>query len=360
MKMIQLLTTLSFGDAVSNDALAIMKLLNSQGHKVVTYAENLDKRLENEPGVKGINQLPVLNDDDIIIYHLSTGSELNRQIKNFKGRKLMIYHNITPSKYFSAYSGITARLCSKGRREVKNLNSTFDACMCDSKYNMDELRQMGYTCPMAVRPILIPFDDYKKEPDPEVVSKMSDGVKNVVFVGRIAPNKKQEDLLKVLYCYNRMFDEKIRLILVGSSTGTENYDRRLKDYAELLELDNVIFTGQVSFKAILAYYKTCDAFLCMSEHEGFCVPLVEAMCFDKPIVAAPYAAVPDTLGGTGILLEDSDPKKAAYCLYEILHNESLKEDILKGQRERLKDFSYESISALFMEQLNRFMRGEAI
>ena len=360
MNIIQLLTTLSFGDAVSNDALAIMNLLNSQGRKVNTYAENIDKRLESIPGVKGINSLPRINDDDIVIYHLSTGSELNRQIKALKGRKLMIYHNITPSGYFSPYSGIAARLCSKGRREVKALTETFEACMCDSEYNMEELRQMGYKCPMAVRPILIPFEDYKKTPDPDVLAKYDDGVKNLLFVGRIAPNKKQEDLIRMVAAYNKLFDDKIRLILAGSATGTENYDRRLKDYAELLGVDNVVFTGQISFAAILALYRSCDVFCCMSEHEGFCVPLLEAMYFEKPILAASHAAIPGTLNGSGVLLEDNDPYKAAFCLKRLLDDKDLRDEIVRGQNERLKDFSYEKVSELFNVQLERFIKGEGI
>ncbi len=361
MRLFQVLTTLSFGDAVSNDAVAIMDLVNKNGYKMNTYAEHIDTRMTSISGVKDINDLPKLNDDDIMIYHLSTGTDLNRKIKSFGGRKLLIYHNITPPKYYAKYSGLSARLCSKGRNEAASLNQTFEACLPVSEYNMRDLREMGYTCPMAIRPILIPFDDYKKEPDQEVISKYSgDGVKNVVFVGRIAPNKKHEDLITLMSAYKQMYNDKIRLFLVGNPTGTENYDKRLKDYAKLLDLDNVIFTGQVSFKAILAYYKIADAFVCMSEHEGFCVPLIEAMCFDDPIIAASNAAVPDTLGGTGILIDNADFKRSAFMLHEVLNDEALRSEIIEGQRRRLEDFSYEKVSALFMEQLQRFIRGEAL
>ena len=361
MRIVQVLTTLSFGDAVSNDAIAIMDLLNKNGYKVNSYAEHIDSRLSSINGVKIINDLPKLNDDDIMIYHLSTGTDLNRKIKSMGGRKLLIYHNITPPKFYAKYSGLSARLCSKGRGEAEGLNSTFEACLPVSEYNMRDLREMGYTCPMAIRPILIPFDDYKKEPDPEVISKYTnDGYKNVVFVGRVAPNKKHEDLISLMSAYKQMYNDKVRLFLVGSATGTENYDKRLKDYVKLLGLENVIFTGQVSFKAILAYYKIADAFVCMSEHEGFCVPLIEAMCFDTPIIAAANAAVPDTLGGTGILVDNVDFKKSAFMLHEVLNDEELRKEMIEAQRKRLEDFSYEKVSALFMEQLQRFIRGEAL
>lgn len=363
MRIIQVLTTLSFGDAVGNDALAIMELLRKNGYEDTgIYAENLDQRIASIPGVHKINEMPSISDEDIIIYHLSTGTGLNRKIKEFNGRKLVIYHNVTPANFFEPYSEKSARLCAKGRSEVRSLNSTFEAGICDSDYNRRELVEMGYTCPFAVCPILIPFDDYKKTPDSTVISNYSDDVRNVVFVGRVVPNKKHEDLIALDYVYRKLYpEEKIRFIFVGSSNGSENYDKRLKEYAESLELDNVVFTGQVSFPAILGYYKVADVFACMSEHEGFCVPLVESMCFEKPIIAADFGAVADTLGGSGILLDSSkDMKKAAFYLHELLHDEELRNVVIEKQNERLKDFSYESVSALFMEQLNRFIRGEKL
>lgn len=362
MRIIQILTTLSFGDAVGNDTLAIMNLLRKNGYPdSAIYAENLDARLAAIDGVHKISNLPELNADDIIIYHLSTGSNLNRKIRDYVGRKLVIYHNITPANFFERYSETTARLCSKGRSEVKALNKTFEAGICDSDYNRQELIEMGYTCPLAVCPILIPFDDYQKTPDSEVIAKYSDDVKNVVFVGRVAPNKKQEDLIALDSAYRKLYPEdKVRFILVGSANGTEIYDKRLKDYVKKLELDNVVFTGQVSFASILAYYKVADVFACMSEHEGFCVPLIEAMCFEKPILAADFAAVAGTLGGSGVLLENKDMARAAFYLHEMLNDDELRAAIVAGQNERLNDFSYESVSELFMQQLNKFIRGEAL
>ncbi|MCR5804101.1 MAG: glycosyltransferase family 4 protein [Clostridia bacterium] len=360
MKIYQVLTTLSFGDAVSNDALAIMDLLNKNGYKMNTYAEHIDTRLANISGVKEINALPKLNDDDIMIYHLSTGTDLNRKIKSIGGRKLLIYHNITPPKFFAKYSGLSARLCSKGRGEVQSLSDTFEGVLCVSDYNRKDLQELGYTCPMAIRPILIPFEDYKKTPDEEIINKYDDGIKNVVFVSRIAPNKKQEDLLSMMSAYKKMYGDGIRLFIVGNPKGLENYDKRLKEYAKLLELDNVIFTGQVSFASILAYYKIADAFVCMSEHEGFGVPLIEAMYFGDPILAAANAAVPDTLGGSGILTTNDDPKKSAFLLHELLYDEELRASVIEGQNKRLEDFSYEKVSALFLEELQKFIRGEAV
>lgn len=359
MQIIQILTTVSFGDAVSNDCLAIKRLLQSRGYKTAVYAENLDKRI-SDPDIRYFNKLRNVGKNDIIIYHLSTGTILNRKIKDLPGRKYVVYHNVTPPHFFIKYSGKLAKLCSKGVGEVKDLKDTFEGGCCDSQYNLDELRSYGFTCPLSVRPILIPFEDYKKEPDAEVVKKMKDGVKNILFVGRIAPNKCQQDLISMLYAYKKMYSDPVRLILAGNGLGMEKYVARLKCYADNLGLSaDVVFTGQISFPAILAYYSTAHCFVCMSEHEGFCVPLAEAMCFDVPILAYDCCAVPGTLNGTGILLEDKDPAVAAANLHEILNNSSLREEIVKEQRERLSDFSYENVSELFMKQLEEFIGGES-
>ena len=156
---------------------------------------------------------------------------------------------------------------------------------------------MGYTCPIDVCPILIPFSDYEKEPDRRVLRRYKgDGKTNLLFVGRIAPNKKQENVIRAFYFYHKYYSPDSRLFLVGSWSGMESYYERLCDYVKALGIaEHVVFTGHIRFDEILAYYHLADVFLCMSEHEGFCVPLVEAMYFHVPIVAYSCAAVPDTL-----------------------------------------------------------------
>ena len=217
---------------------------------------------------------------------------------------------------------------------------------------------MGYTCPIDVRPILIPFSDYEQEPSKNILKRYEgDGYTNILFVGRIAPNKKYEDLIRAFYYYKRI-NPKSRLILVGNPLGFERYDESLKQYAKELGLDDIIFTGGVPFQEILAYYHLADAFLCMSEHEGFCVPLVEAMFFHVPIFAYDSTAIPSTLGGSGVLLEEKNPIFVAKVMQRVLEDERLKEQVVKGQQERLQDFSYERIYAQLEKCMHRFIQGE--
>ncbi|MCQ2527843.1 MAG: glycosyltransferase [Saccharofermentans sp.] len=358
MKVFQLLTTLSFGDAVSNDTLAINDLLKERGFETKIYMEHIDPRLANHPDVMSCGKMPKPKKDDIMLYHLSTGSNLNLLIRDVDCRKFIIYHNTTPPHFFAPYSGRSAQLCSNGINETKLINDIFEGGFCDSAHNRDMLWEYGYKCPLKVRPILIPFEDYMKRPDRDVMLEMGGSpkknnhkVKNVLFVGRIAPNKKQEDLISMLYAYRQMYSDPIRLILVGNPGGMEKYDAKLKNYAQELGIDDVVFTGHISFPAILAYYRTADAFVSMSEHEGFCVPLVEAMQFDVPILAYASTAVPETLGDCGIVFDDKDPAYVAAQLHEVLHNEELRATMIEEQRERLKYFGYDNVSSMFIQQL---------
>uniref|UniRef100_UPI00036E4C8D glycosyltransferase n=1 Tax=Ruminococcus flavefaciens TaxID=1265 RepID=UPI00036E4C8D len=233
-----------------------------------------------------------------------------------------------------------------------------DYVLADSAFNKAELVKMGYTCPIDVRPILIKFSDYEQAPDGETVKKYSDGRKNLVFVGRIAPNKKQENVIRAFYCYKKLNPDS-RLILVGSLKGMENYHERLVKYAAALGIgDDVIFPGHIKFSEILAYYHIADAFVCMSEHEGFCVPLVEAMFFDTPIIAYDTSAISDTLGGSGVLLDSNDPVFAAAVIDRVLTDNSLRESIIEGQRRRLEDFSYDRIKNVFEKELKGFIEGK--
>ncbi len=353
-RVIQILPTLSFGDAVGNDTLALKKVISEMGYVSEIYAERVDQRIPN--GTAGIlSEMKSPDKDDVIIYHKSTGTSISFSLDKYDCHRMMIYHNITPPHFFEDYSHKAAELTSFGLEGLNYLKDKTEYCLADSEFNKQDLINAGYRCRIDVRPILIPFDDYKKTPDSAVIKKYSDGYVNIVFVGRIAPNKKQEDIIKIFNFYKKNINSRSRLILVGSYAGMESYFDRLKRYVNELELDDVIFTGHTPFAEILAYYRCADIFLCMSEHEGFCVPLVEAMFFDVPVVAYKSCAIPYTMNGSGAVTDTKDPAEVALLIDRILKNDELKEKIIRSQQERLKDFSYESIKELFESQLNGFI-----
>lgn len=355
MKIIQVLPTLAFGDAVGNDTLALMEVIRELGYETGIYAENIDKRLVGGL-VKPIYKMPYLRENDIMIYHMSIGTEFNYHISEYKCKKMMIYHNVTPPEFVEPFNSFIAEACRVGRQDVKYLSDKFDYCLADSEYNKQELIQMGYKCKIDVLPILIPFEDYLKAPSKKVLRRYKDDYVNILFTGRIAPNKKQEDLIKTFYYYKKFINPKSRLILVGSYNGMENYYNSLKYYVGRLDLDDVRFTGHIKFDEILAYYKLADVFLCMSEHEGFCVPLAEAMQFEIPIVAYDSSAISGTLGGGGLLLKEKDYKVAAEMINKVVTDKTLKEKVINNQNIRLKDFAHDAIKQQFINYLNEFIK----
>ena len=345
MRIVQMLPTMSFGDAVSNDAAAIRQMIREMGYETEIYAENIDERLP-EGSVKPMLTMRGLTEVDLLIYHGSTGDPMNLWLPSISGRKIMRYHNITPPEFFKEYSEEATERSESGLREMKMISHTFPYGISDSDFNRQGMRKLGFRCPIDVCPIVIPFEDYEKEPDTEVLQKyQGDGYVNLLFVGRITPNKRQENVIRAFAEYHREYEAKSRLFLVGSAKGMEGYLARLQKYVKALGIEeSVIFPGQISFRAILAYYRIADVFLCMSEHEGFCVPIVEAMYFDKPIIALRAAAVPETLGNAGLLLDDSDPMVAAAAVNRIVKDKDLQEILKNERRKQLKKYRYEAVS----------------
>lgn len=357
MRVIQMLPNLAYGDAIGNDTLTLGNTLHADGYETKTYANYIDKRIQSSL-VAPIEDY-VCRPDDVLIYHLSTGNDMNYTFSEYECKKIIMYHNVTPPKFFASYDSHMADVCESGLRATKYLKKHADYCFADSEFNKQELIEMGYTCDIEVLPILIAFDDYEKVPNPKVLKQYKkDDYVNIVFTGRVAPNKKHEDLIAAFAYYKKNINPKSRLILVGNHLMTPGYYPRLRNYIERLGVEDVIFTGHIRFDEILAYYKIADVFLCLSEHEGFCVPLVEAMYFDVPIVAYDSCAIGETLGGAGLLLPEKDPAIVAEAINLIIENRELREKLIAGQRKRLKDFQHDKIKEQFLNAIQRFVEGE--
>lgn len=355
MRVIQMLPSISYGDGVGNDCLAIQKVLLNAGYDAEIYAGHIGRGVKTE-NLYHVEKMGKVEADDIIIYHLSTGNNMNFLFGDMKGKKILRYHNITPGYFFRSYSSRYQKECDYGRAGLRYLRDKVDFCMTDSNYNGAELMNAGYKCPVVTIPIVIPFSEYEKEADSRIVQKYSDGRRNFIFTGRLAPNKCQEDIIKSFYLYKRYYDREARLFLVGSWYGMEAYYDRLKRYVKELNLSDVYFTGHVPFEHILAYYKIADAFICMSEHEGFCIPLVEAMYFGVPIVAYNSSAVGETLGEGGILLEEKSCLVVAACLDKLCSDGILYKNVTKAQRKQLEKFCSIKTKDAFLEIIGELSR----
>lgn len=356
MAIYQLLPTLAYGDAIGNETLYIDDLLKKAGVKTAIYACNATPQMQNKYiYYKNLNKLLP---EDIIIYHFMIGcQELYEFLRNVKCKKIMIYHNITPSKFFEEYSKNFYECANLGRKELRLATNIFDYCLADSEYNKQELIDVEYKVPIDILPLIINFDDYDKALDLVTLEKYAnDDYTNILFVGRIAPNKKQEDIIRIFNFYKKNINPKSRLIFVGNFQGLEKYYLRLMDYVRALELDDVVFTGHVSFNSILSYYNLADIFLCMSEHEGFCVPLVEAMYFDIPVIAYESTAIPYILRNSGCIVKSKDPKEVSMLIHKILCDLRAREKVLQEQKKILEEYQYKITSKLFLDYINKYMK----
>ncbi len=352
MRIVQVLPTMGFGDAIGNDTLALRDALVKMGFETAIYADVIDQRYKSF--VMPFEDCDV-TEEDVILYHLSVGSRMNYAVADLPGHLVVIYHNVTPPEYFEDYELPLAEICREGVDGVKFLAPYAEYAMADSEFNKQELIRYGYTCQIDVLPILIAFDDYDKKPSRKVMRKYKhDGYTNILFTGRIAPNKKQEDVIAAFDAYKKHYNSKARLILVGTNSG-ERYQNRLMTYAQRLGVEDVIFTGHIPFDEILAYYRVADVFLCMSEHEGFCVPLVEAMKFDVPVVAYDSTAIGETLGGSGFLMDTKNPNVVAGVVNRICTDEQLRNTLVENERLRLQDFQHDVIAKEFERLLKKYI-----
>ena len=330
------------------------KILKKSGYDTVIYAENIDKRLSSI--VKKIEELKNVDKEDLIIYHKSTGTKLSFELQKFKCKIVMRYHNITPGFYFQKYSKKLFNIVEYGREGLEYASKHIDYSLADSSYNMQELVDLNYKN-VEVLPILISFDDYAKTPDKKTIEKYNDGITNILFVGRIAPNKVQEDVIKSFYYYKKYVNQNSRLIFVGNEKGFENYLDLLRGFVDELKLEDIIFTGHIKFEEILAYYKIADLFLCMSEHEGFCVPLVVSMYFGVPILAYNSSAIGETLGGSGVLVKEKNYFVISELMDRIITDTILRDNIIEKQYERLKDFALEKSEKQFLEAIEKIIKA---
>lgn len=344
MQIHQILPTLSPGDAIGNEVLEIRKILRSWGYKSDIYAQNIHsdmaKFAKNYTEYKKIS-----SSKNILIFHFAIGSDISKFVKNLSDKKIIIYHNITPPNYFKGINDTLVSLLISGRKELKEFRSITDLALGVSEYSEIELKKIGFKN-TGVLPIILDFNIYGQEPNKKICFDQDDWI-NIIFVGRLAPHKMQEDIIKIFYYYNKFIEQRSRLILIGSYDGAEKYYEYLMSIIKQLNLDNVHITGQINFKELLAYYKVADIFISMSEHEGFCVPILESMHFNIPIIAYKSSAIPYTLENSGILVNKKNYIAIAEMINILINDDKLREKVIKRQKDRLQYFHRSNTEKIF-------------
>lgn len=334
MPVHQFLPTLSPGDAIGNHVLRIRPLLEALGPSTI-YVERCDPSLSSQ--AKDYREfLP--ESAAAILYHASIGTPMARRLLALRTSILLDYHNVTPTRFYAPYEPQVAALLYSGRAECRDLARRSPLGIADSDYSARELDEMGCRATATI-PILIDFARYEEQPHGPLLEELlgsKHGI-DILFVGRVSPNKRQEDVIKAFTVYKRQYDSQARLFLVGQSS-SDRYRRTLEAFISRLGVGGIRVCGGVPDSHLWAYYRAADVFVSMSEHEGFCVPLLEAMTFCVPIIAFGGGAVPETLADAGILLRHKRYEQIAALIHLVATDADVRSRLIEAGRVRLQHF----------------------
>ena len=346
------------GAAVSSDVVGMRAVLERHGHDARVYAETSDLQVPRIWPVNEVNDF-LADPADMLIYHHSIGwSPVLEMLKTVKCRTVVKYHNITPPIFFSGVSAWHEQKCREGQEQLQAIaDEDCDLYLSDSDYNQQELLAIGVDESKSF--VVPPFHEVEQlhamEADLKTLDAYRDGTTNVLTVSRVAPHKGHADLLKAFAAYHHACNRNSRLLIVGrEEEAFVTYGARLRELIKFLSLeDAVIFAGEISDAAMRALYLLANVFVCTSEHEGFCLPLVEAMAAKVPAAAYDSAAISETLGGAGILLEDRNPEMMAESINALTNDEAMNVAVgIEGRRRYENQFTSHAIENKLMRALS--------
>lgn len=345
----QFATSLSYGDAISDEMLEIRRALRQNGYDSEIFVKYYDNRTAkySRDYKEYIN---FSSQKNIVIFHFSIGSPVSKMFFRIPDKKVMIYHNITPYKYFMDTHRILTKECYKGRLELKLFAEKVNLALGDSEYNRKELEEVGYK-KTGVLPILLDLSKFDEKGDPVTREIFNNGKKTLLFIGRVAPHKKFEDVIKVFYFYKKYFNDESQLILIGDYRGMEKYYGGLQRLVNKLILEDVHITGHVDFSELAAYFKIGDLYLSMSEHEGFGVPLIEAFYNQIPVVAYEAGAVRETMNKGGALIKEKKMLSTAALIDKINRDREFREMLICSQNKALEKYQRKNVSRILIEYI---------
>ena len=337
----QLVAGFRRGDAISDEAERIAALCAGHGVESRIWCPRHAVARSDRGRTRDVEDLPAAaRPGDVALLHLSIGSRSNEIFAALPCRRAVLYHNVTPPRFYERLDPATAGVLQRGLDAVRRLAGCGADAWADSAFNASELRAMGWRDP-KVFPLLVDDRFGEGAVDPAMRAKLSDPPRtNLLFVGRLAPNKRHDRLLKVVRAYRRSVDPGARLVVAGGDDGRAVYRTLLRGTASTLMLgDGVLFAGFLEPAELAACYATASAFVCLSDHEGFCAPLLEAMAWRVPVFAAAAGAVPETLDGAGVLFDPgADEATIAETIGRVLRDPALLGAVLKKQDARLARF----------------------
>ncbi len=349
-----MIPSLASRDAIGGHVLQLQRLLVGRGYESdIYYGNATPDRLDHGLPLARIGDRP--QSGRALLYQLSIGSGVADIFRDRPERKLVNYHNITPAPLLDPWLPEVGDEVRWGRAQMESLAGVTELAVADSRFNERELQAAGYRATATV-PLLLDLATFAGSADPATADRLarerSDGGITMLFVGKVAPHKAQHDLVKTLAAYRRVYDPRARLKVVGGAI-SEEYRRAVLAFGDALGLgDGLELAGSVTHEELVAYYEAADVFVCLSDHEGFCVPLVEAMAHRVPIVGTGATAVPETIGEAGLALSDKSPLRVAAAVHRIVSDPDLQGRLATAATTRIEAFALERVRRRFAEVLD--------
>ena len=326
---------------MGDSARRVRDLARRKGHEADIFALSIDAELVDE--IRPFTD-PAARAGDITVLHFAVPSPMTEALTTLRGRRVLQYHNITPAHFFAPYDAGIFRIAALGRTELRSLAGRVDLALGDSEYNRAELEALGFA-DTGVFPILVDPERLTRAPRQPVLERaLDDGPANILFVGRVAPNKKLEDHIRLAEHYKRYVDTDYRFIFVGRTDAVPRYYATLQSLMLQYEMpaERFLFTGAVPDVELATCYRTASAYVSLSEHEGFCVPLLEAMACGVPVVTSNISSLPEVAGDAAVLVDPRDEQGLAGAIARLLRDEALRGRLREAGIARAREFSWEA------------------
>ena len=340
----------AYGDGITNGMFFIQNILRRSGYRSNIYCIHVDPALSDRI-------LPYAehedNPEDLLLAHYSLGSDDDAWLATRRSRRILIYHNITPAHFFPDGSRLK-ELSDAGRKRIRHWADAnlFAGAIADSAFNGAELLELGFSS-VANIGLLVDLERIRTETWNRGVAAEIVGARNLLFVGRLCEHKNQIDLVRMIRHLGRISDVPARLLLVGS-TASDDYETQVLRLIDTLpNVDEARVLGRRRDEDVYALYRAADLYVSFSRHEGFGMPLVEAMAFDLPVLAHSAGSIAATLGPGGLILNDATPESMAAAANLILHEPGLRRDIIEGQRMSLARYERPVLINAFEQYLRQ-------
>ncbi|HUY63496.1 MAG TPA: glycosyltransferase family 4 protein [Acidimicrobiales bacterium] len=336
----QVVHILAARDAIGAHVLHTRQVLESEGYRSDIYASGAQPEVADL--ARPLESLGEHSAGRWLLFHHSTGATAAEAVRRRGEPVILDYHNVTPAALVAPWAPWLREELELGVEQLAELAPDAVFGIAHSHFSEAEMRKVGCRHTTTAAP-LVDFDGLDTVADGDARRAMeaakAAGGADWLFVGRVSPHKAQHDLVKAFACYRRAFDPEARLHLVGSALG-EEYRRALERFCRRLGIaDAVDMAGSVPAGVLAAYYASADVFVCASDHEGFCVPLVEAMHAGVPVVAYDAAAVGETVGDGGLVLEDKSPMALATAVHRVVSDGTLRQAMVRAGNRRAAQFA---------------------